>query len=580
MADVATPPADKRSPDALTAFVRNFERDRADAMGKLRDWLSDDRDGFYRAAVEVLRAEDDSHGLRSVLGLLIGDGLIEEALCDEELSLREAARIARLAIQMEPQLEIRLARQLAGSVEDCGQAAVVAHAVRLISVLAEVSDGSRILPSLARLLHSGNPQLRSKAVLMMARGNRSTNWVQSRMADPDPRIRANALEALWGMDNWHARRLLAAGARDSSNRVVGNALFGLYRLGESSVLLEATRLASHASPAFRVTAAWLMGEMGDERLRAPLVQLMRDPVPAVRSRAFKALGRLKEQAASAPSAAAALCRISGVFQKPDATWQKGARKLYASVTTPDGKGHMKILPTQFHLWEDGSPLLGYSVAERQAPDAMSVVFVLPRVLPSTETPWITAASNCLNWKRPSDLWAYLAWAAPREQDAARAAEEGLSFAANPQTLSAALTTFSTRDECSDLWRSILRAVKSPAKAGRGKRHVLVYCHQAAEGDPGDDLANALRSADASVQVISAAPNSELQELCRRTSTSLVRVETPEAAVQAIEQAYLSLLARYEITYQAGSPGAQLLEIRVRSPEVCGAVTLPEPPLTP
>ena len=564
MADVAIPVED-RSSAALAAFVRNDDRDRAEAMEKLRDWLADDRDGFYRAAIEVLRVEEDSRGLRSVLGLLIGDGLIEDALCDEALSLREAAKMARLAIQMEPQLEVRLARQLAASVEDCRQAAVVAHAVRLISVLAEVSDGTRILPSLARLLHSGDPQLRSKAVLMMARGNRSTNWVQSRLADPDPRIRANAIEALWGMDTWHARRLLASAVRDSNNRVSGNALFGLYRLGETSVLTEAVKLATHSSPAFRVTAAWLMGEMGDERLRAPLAQLMRDPVPAVRSRAFKALGRLREQALMAQAAPAAPCRVSGLFVKAET----GTRKLLVSVTEPDGKGHIKLLPTRFQLWEDGSPLLSYTVTERPAPEAMSVVFVLPR---AGDGPWIAAVENCLHWKRSCDLWAFLAWSCEAAEPGA-GAEEVLSFSANPQALAEALFGSSWRSANSDLWPAVAHALAAQSKAGRGKRHVVVYCHETAVGHPPDSLVNALRAPEASVQFISSAPNPELKELCRRTQTSLTVVETPETASLAIEQAYLSLLARYEIAYQSAAPAPQVLEIRVRSPEASGAICL-------
>jgi hypothetical protein len=587
MQDVApNPMARTRDLGTLAGLVRNFDRDQADATAKLRDWLAADPDGFYRSAIQVLRTEADSRGRRCIVGLLVGGKMLEDALCDAELRLGEAVQVARLAIEIDPQLEIWLARRLAESVAEGQQPAVLANAVRLMSVLAEVSDGKRILPSLARLLHSANPYLRSKAVLMIARGNRSTNWVQNRMLDSDPRNRANAVEALWEVEGYAVRDLLLSAARDGNNRVAGNALLGLYRLGECSALMEAVSMGSHASSSFRLTAAWLMGEMGDERLRAPLAQLMRDPAPSVRLRAFKALGRMKAALAQAASEQANLpdpCRVSGLFAGTDFDPQKAVRKLYVSVTTPDGKEHIKVLPTQFYLREDGSPVLNYRVAQRPAPEAMSVVFVLPRAGTTSESPWVAAVLNCLNWKRTSDLWAYLAWTTQSEEDGGvlgQKMDEALAFSASLQVLATALTAPPARDECSDLWHTMYRALRPETKVGRGRRHVLVFCPDAVSGAGGEVLANALSSPLASVQVISAAPNPRLEALCHRTRTSLVRVESAEAAAAAIEQAYLGLLARYEITYKTVSSAARQLEIQVRSPAGRGALTLAIPAVGP
>ena len=94
------------------------------------------------------------------------------------------------------------------------------------------------------------------------------------------------------------------------------------------------------------------------------------------------------------------------------------------------------------------------------------------------------------------------------------------------------------------------------------------------------MENALKSSNGSVQVISAAPNPELEALCGRTHTRMIMVETPEAAAIAIEEAYLGLLARYEVTYESASPAAQRLEVRVRSPEAWGTaeISIPAPAL--
>ena len=96
-------------------------------------------------------------------------------------------------------------------------------------------DPSRMMASMLRLLRHPNPYLRSKAVKVVGRGSKSPKWVRQRLADPDPRIRANAIESLWSVDNAEARSLLHfAAAEDGHNRVVANALLGLYYLGECS----------------------------------------------------------------------------------------------------------------------------------------------------------------------------------------------------------------------------------------------------------------------------------------------------------------------------------------------------------
>ena len=108
-----------------------------------------------------------------------------------------------------------------------------------------ISDGARIFPFVVRLLRHANPHIRSKAVLMIGRGNHSPRWVRERLADTDPRIRANAAEALWGVETAEARELLQSLVHDSNNRVAGNAILGLYRLGDYSMIPEIAAMARH-----------------------------------------------------------------------------------------------------------------------------------------------------------------------------------------------------------------------------------------------------------------------------------------------------------------------------------------------
>ena len=52
------------------------------------------------------------------------------------------------------------------------------------------------------------------------------------MQSLDPRVRAGAIEALWHHPNDDTRSMLEAALADPHHRVMGNALVGLYGLGE------------------------------------------------------------------------------------------------------------------------------------------------------------------------------------------------------------------------------------------------------------------------------------------------------------------------------------------------------------
>jgi HEAT repeat protein len=181
-----------------------------------------------------------------------------------------------------------------------------------MDVLSEIADAARIMPAIMRMMRHPNPHLRSKAVKMIGRGNRSSKWVQSRLGDADPRVRANAVESLWGVDTPEARALLNGAVTDSHHRVAANALLGLHHLGEPSVPAIVVKMAAHESARFRAAAAWVMGETGDSRFTDALRHLITEADAAVRRRAFAALARIKAahgqpptggQAAPAPEAA-------------------------------------------------------------------------------------------------------------------------------------------------------------------------------------------------------------------------------------------------------------------------------------
>ena len=197
----------------LATLIWGFASRATESRKLIREMLEQDRDRFHAAAVEILKAPDDSKGYRFLISLLMGCDMLLEALSDAALSHAEAAAAARSASQVHSMMEVSLARRAAG--EGFSPSRVASDRTRLmIDILGEISKDPRVLGSLRSMARHPDPHLRSKAVLMIGRQERDAGWAQHRLAEADPRVRANAIEALWGRYTEEARAVLRLAACD------------------------------------------------------------------------------------------------------------------------------------------------------------------------------------------------------------------------------------------------------------------------------------------------------------------------------------------------------------------------------
>jgi len=571
----ATASIPPRPPDdlnaSLQALVRHFDRDAVENRKLIRELLERDREAFYSSALDILRTQGDSRGCQYLVTLFVAYDLLRRALCDPMLSRPQALTLARSATRIDSMTDVSLAKALAESFGDEGEPMPAEHASRLMAVLSEISDGSRIQSSLMRLLRHPNPYLRSKAVKMIGRGSRSVRWVQSRLQESDPRVRANAIESIWGLDSEEARALLMTTTRDANNRVAGNALAALYRLGDHRVIPDVIKMAEHESALFRSTAAWLMGESGDPRFTEVLAGLLRDSDQAVRTRSLSALGRIKN--ALAQSRANKAWVVTGrLFH---AASSKANRRLLVTVAGAEDQIEPHILPTQFLVLENGQAVMEYKLNQKAAVEAMSVVFAVSRDMVRGSTPWSRGVTACRAWKRPSDLWAVSAYLSGEGEDANTAAvEEPLTFVSGADAFDKLLAQPEARSECTELWRTILRAVSTDQGQNRGKRHLIVFSRSDPFRTAGDGLVSAVLRSGASVQVISEGPSKKVEDFCRRARGSFQIAESEDDVVRLLELAYLNLLARYEITWNSSSAETADLKVRVNSPAGWGEATIP------
>jgi len=101
---------------------------------------------------------------------------------------------------------------------------------------------------------------------------------------------------LWGSDTPQARLTMRKYLDDTSERVVGNAVFGLHLLRESDSVALVERMLADQRPAFRATAAYLAGQIGTPEVDALLRRAKNDGEPCVRLAAKQSMVQLRRSA--------------------------------------------------------------------------------------------------------------------------------------------------------------------------------------------------------------------------------------------------------------------------------------------
>jgi HEAT repeat protein len=109
-----------------------------------------------------------------------------------------------------------------------------------------LNEAALLLAQLARQFGGGVPdaRLRSRLALLWGRLATAARLAELYFEDPDPRVRANAVESLWGRDDDEAVARYRRALQDQYPRIVANACVGLYLAGRTEALRELKALAS------------------------------------------------------------------------------------------------------------------------------------------------------------------------------------------------------------------------------------------------------------------------------------------------------------------------------------------------
>lgn len=245
----------------MEAALSTYEADILEGSGKLRNLLACDPLMFRVHALSTL-SQNERRPACDLLGLMLSaDDEVLQLLLDPALLTRpELARVFKNA----PELGTNVSQMIVQRFGSCTEALRPATAMRIVEIASSLEEGPNVLTVVRELTEHTSERVRSKAVLALGRATHDFRLLESQVTDPDSRIRANAVESLWGVRSATVIRLFRRALADPNHRVIANASIGLYRAGCVDEARDSLiQMMKDSDPAFRAAAAWAMNEMHD-----------------------------------------------------------------------------------------------------------------------------------------------------------------------------------------------------------------------------------------------------------------------------------------------------------------------------
>lgn len=265
------------------------------SLRRLRELKTADFRSFVASAAIFLSTGKVGRMARLILHLIReNEAAFDQLLfADDTLASDTAVSIANLAAREDPKLPPRWIAELQTEIENGALEGKVERIIRRLEILANCSDLIRLAPTLAKLCAHDDARIRSKAVLLAAQLPNGTTTLNA-IADIDERVRANAIEAMWGRSDKQALEIFQVGSRDPYHRSAANSLLGLHRAGQLSAIQGMLNMAEDVEPLFSSAGIWAMGHSRDPRFLEYVQQRLRDTTDLRKHPLVKAARLIKQ----------------------------------------------------------------------------------------------------------------------------------------------------------------------------------------------------------------------------------------------------------------------------------------------
>ena len=264
-------------------------------MATLEEMYRSNRAGLITEAMRALNEGGENPGHISLVAFLVKKQELIGLLCARDTLLAGRIRIAKLAFRLDANLDQAIADRIlsgAGAPGPAGDPQKDQQTHDLLEVLSQTRVRPEVVDGLAPLLRDPNPRVHSKMALLMARVAPEGEWVQEGLASPDPRVRANVVEALWQQKGPFANSIFHRSASDLHHRVAANAIYGLYLQGDPSALSK-IRCLLDTGGLERRAGLWILERTRDARYLSLLGKLIGKVEPEARTRCLKLIQAVK-----------------------------------------------------------------------------------------------------------------------------------------------------------------------------------------------------------------------------------------------------------------------------------------------
>jgi len=550
----------------IAALTKSFSENTAASKQSLDQMVSSDPSAFSRAAIRVLGQSTDSSGARYVLHLLRKRNLLLPALADPVGTKGEdAVAAARVISRIGSPIDSDVEGVLSATLGQRSSSANAARIARLLDILGAASLHPRFYLFQMELLSYPDTLVRSKSALLICRSSKSAALVGRMMLDEDPRVQANAVEALWTFEAAEAGPLLVIGARSKTPRVAANAAVGLYRIGDLASIRLLFDMAQEADPNRRSSAAWAMGETGDPRFLAFLTAWFPRSTGNEKVSVLQALGRIRRRDKS-------LAEERPIeIRNCNASLAGADRRLVLSLWSPEEAVIGALKPTDFAIWEGETLVQDYEVLAQENPALSIAGFVLPR-FSSLLDPYGIAVregmARCLRYKRPDDLWRldrYLT--EPRAADApekitfpyddlgifARMQQRG--FLSSPEALRKIVENAQSKERATDDSIAAFDRQSDAMIRFSGKRKLFMFLSRDCARNLDRHLPRLTRFvANERITLHGIAPrdftgSKDLERLCLKSDGGTFAMLSPDQVADDVERIYAGSINRFDVTYR-------------------------------
>lgn len=210
-----------------------------------------------------------------------------------QYGLRDAVNVARQLREKGIPVPQRLANALQTETD-------LGRAERVLEILPHVTPRAQLVEILNQALPLTEARVRSKVWKLYVQATEDPSWALAHLDDPDPRVAANIVEALWRSPmSEELQKVYERAACQPRNRVASCGVVGLLMAGGESGPAHVRRMVASEDAAFRASGAWVIGKARWEAGRELLEPLRRDEDAKVRMNAEKSLGRLNRKLGAA-----------------------------------------------------------------------------------------------------------------------------------------------------------------------------------------------------------------------------------------------------------------------------------------